>query len=107
LGGARAAKQEKRYCLEQPSHGAWLVEKRLSLPQRDLFDKQVIAVAGEIENSERGFGTAQTIRQFVAVHLRHHDIGEQQVESAPAPGGLQGPWTVEGDRRLVAGVIQD
>ena len=64
----------------------------------------MVAVAGKVQNFERRFMPAQANCEFVPVHVRHHDIGQQQGEWAEAPGDLHRPGAIDGGRRRVAGV---
>src|ERR1051326_5849525 len=61
-------------------HAARFVEERLVGPERHLLFEQAIAEAGEVEHLQRRVLDAETARELVAGHLRHHDVGDEQVE---------------------------
>ncbi len=58
-------------------------EEGLLPAQRHLLFQQLIAVAGHIQHLEIRIVLARPPRKLGARHLRHDDVCQQQVESAP------------------------
>src|SRR5262249_8533738 len=72
--------QQQRDGFQQSLDGARLVEKRLVGPERHLLLEQAIAESGQVEDLERRVLRAQPARELVAGHLRHHHVGDENVE---------------------------
>lgn len=79
----RMSEETHRHRFKQPLEVDGLVDERLVFPQHDLFLEEAVAVAREIQDLHVRVPLPQPPAQFVARHLGHHEVDDEQIERTP------------------------